>query len=112
MTKESSPYSLSSCDGSNPEFVDTCSHDQSKAMFEFLTARGLPVEMSERGYMIIRERNAGRIREAMQLIFDNRNELPGWWNLKNEMIRQGICSTQQFEEARTAFTRPAAKDVA
>ena len=110
MTRESSPYSLSSCNGSNPEFVDTCTHDQSLAMFDFLQARGLPVEMHDRGYMIIRERHAGRIREAMQLIFDNR--LEGWWNLRREIVARGVCSAQQFEEARSALTRSDAKEVA
>lgn len=102
MVRKVEPDSLSDRFGNNPEFIDSCTRDQSRAIYEFLTERGLPVEMDPQGFMIIRERHAGRIREALQLVFDNR--IKGWWNLRREMIARKVCSKEEFEKARDALT--------
>jgi len=80
------------------DVVFTCTEGQGETMRQFLSTYGLDVE-TYNGFPAFREKNAGQARAALKMVFDNRNRLPGWWNLRTQMLEEGSCTQEEFESA-------------
>ena len=81
------------------DYVFTTTNDQSAKITARLRKEGLHV-IEYQGHPAFEERYAGDTRIALEIVFKER--LPGWWNLRSALLREGICTAQSLRSAMRA----------